>query len=272
MAALEHCAGAVSRQTCRGSNGGGIHGMSELLVLLERDGAIATLTLNRTDKRNALNLALWGELDAHLATIEALGENLAVVVLRAQGAVFCAGNDLKERGVQAPRPNYQARIITRLASLPQPVIVAVQGGCYTGGLELALAGDIILAGTSAVFADTHGKFALVPAWGMSQRLPRRVGQWKAREMSFTGLAVSGAEAARIGLANHCVADGELAAKTRELAEAIAGQSRHSVLAYKRLYTAQADLPLAAGLAHEVFNSAGVGADFAERVAGQFGKG
>jgi enoyl-CoA hydratase len=91
-------------------------------------------------------------------------------------------------------------------------------------------------------------------------------------MSFTGLPVAGAEAARIGLANHCVADGELAAKVRELAEAIAAQSRHSVFAYKRLYTEQADLPLAAGLAHEVFNSAGFGADFAERVAGQFGKG
>jgi enoyl-CoA hydratase/carnithine racemase len=106
---------------------------------------------------------------------------------------------------------------------------------------------------------------------MSQRLPRRVGQWKAREMSFTGLPVSGAEAARIGLANHCVPDSELDAKVRDLATAIAGQSRHSVIAYKRLYQEQADLPLAAGLAHEVFNSAGVGPDFADRVALRFGK-
>jgi enoyl-CoA hydratase/carnithine racemase len=246
--------------------------MSEPLVKFERNGAIATLTLNRADKRNALSLALWGELDAHLAAIAAAGNAIAVVVLRAEGAVFCAGNDLKERGAQAPALHYQAKIVTRLAALPQPVIVAVQGGCYTGGLELALAGDIIVASQSATFADTHGKFALVPVWGMSQRLPRRVGQWKAREMSFTGLPVSGAEAARIGLANHCVPDGELEARTRQLAEAIAGQSRHSVFAYKRLYGEQADLPLTAGLAHEVFNSAGVGPDFAERVAGQFGKG
>ncbi len=244
--------------------------MSEALVRFELDGAIATLTLNRANKRNALNLALWGELDAHLAAIEAAGEAIAVVVLRADGAVFCAGNDLKERGIAAPSPHYRATIVSRLAALPQPVIVAVQGGCYTGGLELALAGDIIVAGESAVFADTHGQFALVPIWGMSQRLPRRVGQWKAREMSFTGLPVSGADAARIGLANHCVADGDLTAKTRELAAAIAAQSRHSVFAYKRLYTQQADLPLAAGLAHEVFNTAGVGPDFAERIAGRFG--
>jgi enoyl-CoA hydratase len=241
------------------------------LVLYERDGAIATLTLNRPDKRNALNLALWGELEAHLDTVEASSDEIAAVVLRSNGPVFCAGNDLKERGAAAPGRFYQSKLVTRLADLAQPVIVAVQGGCFTGGLELALAGDIIVAGESAVFADTHGKFALVPAWGMSQRLPRRVGQWKAREMSLTGLPVTGAEAARIGLANHCVPDAELAAKVRELAEAIAAQSRHSVFAYKKLYREQADLPLAAGLAHEVFNGAGVGSDFADRVAGRFGK-
>lgn len=244
--------------------------MSEPLVRFQRDGAVATLTLNRPDKRNALNLALWGELAAHLDTIEKSGESIAVVVLRAAGAVFCAGNDLKERGAQAPSRFYQAKLVTRLADLAQPVIVAVQGGCFTGGLELALAADIVVASESASFADTHGKFALVPVWGMSQRLPRRVGQWKAREMSFTGLAVSGSEAARIGLANHCVPDAELDAKVRALADAIAAQSRHSVFAYKRLYREQADLPLSAGLAHEVFDGAGVGPDFAERVTGKFG--
>jgi enoyl-CoA hydratase/carnithine racemase len=241
------------------------------LVGFARDGAVATLTLNRPDKRNALNLAMWGDLQQHLGEIESAGKDIAVVVLRAAGPVFCAGNDLKERGAKAPSRFYQAKLVTRLAELPQPVIVAVQGGCYTGGLELALAGDIIVAAESARFADTHGKFALVPAWGLSQRLPRRVGQWKAREMSFTGMAVTGLEAGRIGLANHCVPDPELDAKVRDLAEAIAGQSRHSVFAYKRLYREQADLPLREGLAHEVFNSSGVGPDFAERVAGRFGK-
>lgn len=239
------------------------------LVLRTDEGGIATLTLNRPEKRNALNLALWAELDAHVDAIAAAGEAIGVVVLRANGPAFCAGNDLKERGTEAPRKHYQGSIVTKLAELPQPLIVAVQGGCFTGGLELALAGDIIVAGESARFADTHGKFGLVPIWGMSQRLPRRVGEAKAREMSFTGLPVSGAEAARIGLANHCVADGELDAVVRRLAEAIAGQSRHSVFAYKKLYREQADLPLGAGLAHEVFASAGVAPDFAERVARGF---
>lgn len=245
--------------------------MTEPLVKFGCEGAIATLTLNRPDKRNALNLGLWGELEAHLAMIEAAGDDIAVVVLRAAGTVFCAGNDLKERGIKTPSRFYQAKLVTRLADLRQAVIVAVQGGCFTGGLELALAGDIIVASQSASFADTHGKFALVPAWGMSQRLPRRVGQWKASEMSLTGLPVTGAEAAQIGLANHCVPDAALDAKVAELANAVAAQSRHSVFAYKKLYAEQADLPLFAGLAHEVFNSAGVGPDFAERVAGKFGK-
>ena len=242
--------------------------MNQMVLRDDADG-IATLTLNRPDKRNALNLALWGELDAHAEAIAAAGERIGAVILRAAGPVFSAGNDLKERGVEAPRPHYQASIVTKLAELPQPLIVAVQGGCFTGGLELALAGDIIVAGESARFADTHGKFGLVPIWGMSQRLPRRVGEWKAREISFTGLPVDGREAARIGLANRCVADADLDATTRALAEAIAAQSRHSVFAYKRLYREQADLPLGPGLAHEVFNSAGVAPDFAERVAKQF---
>ena len=242
--------------------------MTQLVLRSDADG-IATLTLNRPDKRNALNLALWAELDAHVTAIGAARDAVGVVVLRAAGSVFCAGNDLGERGVRLPAPHYQANIITRLAGLPQPVIAAVNGGCFTGGLELVLAADIIIAAESAFFADTHGKFALVPAWGMSQRLPRRVGQWWAREMSFGGLPVSGAQAARIGLANHCVADDQLDAAVTKLGRAIAGQSRHSVFAYKKLYTEQAELPLSAGLAHEVFHSAGVGPDFAARVGTQF---
>ena len=244
--------------------------MSQLVLRDDRD-EIAILTLNRPKKRNALNLALWGELNAHIADIRAAGDRIGAVILRANGPTFCAGNDLSERGAALPELHYQANTITRLAALPQPVIVAVQGGCFTGGLELVLAGDIILASASANFADTHGKFVLVPVWGMSQRLPRRVGQWKAREISFTGLPVSGAEAERIGLANRCVPDDQLDAEAFRIATAIAGQSRHSVFAYKKLYAEQADLPLAAGLAHEISVSAGIGPDFVERVSRQFKK-
>ena len=241
------------------------------LITYEYSNEIAVLTLNRPAQRNALNLALWQELEGHLDTIEAAGHDIAVVILRSTGPVFCAGNDLKERGITFPRPFYQPHIVTRIANLPQPVIVAVQGGCFTGGLELALTGDIILASESASFADTHGKFSMVPMWGMSQRLPRRVGSFKAREISYTGLPVSGREAERIGLANKCVPDDQLETVTMDMARAIAGQSRHSIFAYKELYIAQADLPLDAGLAHEVFNTKGRGTDLEERVAQGFSK-
>jgi enoyl-CoA hydratase/carnithine racemase len=241
------------------------------LITYECSDDIAVLTLNRPAQRNALNLALWQELEGHLDTIEATGRDIAVVILRSTGPVFCAGNDLKERGIKFPRPFYQPKIVTRIANLPQPVIVAVQGGCFTGGLELALTGDIILASESASFADTHGKFSMVPMWGMSQRLPRRVGNFKAREISFTGLSVSGREAERIGLANKCVPDDQLETVTMDMARAIAGQSRHSIFAYKELYIAQADVPLDAGLAHEVFNTKGRGTDLEERVAQGFSK-
>ncbi|WP_298290825.1 enoyl-CoA hydratase/isomerase family protein [Novosphingobium sp.] len=244
--------------------------MTQLVHYHCEDG-IAALTLNRPEQRNALSLALWQELETHLTTIEQAGQDIGVVVLRSNGPVFCAGNDLKERGVKFPRPFYQPHIVRRLASLPQPLIVAVQGGCFTGGLELALAGDIIIAAESASFADTHAKFSMVPMWGLTQRLPRRVGSFKAREISFTGLPVSGREAERIGLANSCVPDDQLEAHTARLAKAIASQSRHSVFAYKALYTEQTDLPLDAGLAHELFNTRGVGPDLAERVAKGFGK-
>lgn len=238
------------------------------LVLREDRGAVATLTLNRPEKRNALNLALWGELEAHIADIAAAGDAIAVVILRAVGPVFCAGNDLSERGIPGPRNFYQASIINQLAALPQPVIASIHAGCYTGGLELALASDIIIVGESALFADTHGKFALVPLWGMSQRLPRRVGQWHAREISFTGLPVSARRAEQIGLVNRCVPDADLQDETSRIAEAIAAQSRHSVFGYKQLYRQQMDLPHQAGIAHEIVHTPGPGPDIAERVAKQ----
>jgi enoyl-CoA hydratase len=239
-----------------------------VLVLREDVGAITTLTLNRPEKRNALNLELWAELEKHINDIQIAAQDIAVVILRANGPVFSAGSDLSDRGKPVPRNNYQASIITRLAALPQPVIASVHAACFTGGLELVLASDIIVAGESASFADTHGKFSLVPLWGMSQRLPRRVGQWHAREMSFTGLPVSAKRAEQIGLINRCVPDDDLASETARIAEAIAAQSRHSVFGYKQLYNQQMDLSYKDGLAHEIFYTPGPGADIAERVAKQ----
>ena len=155
------------------------------LVLKTLRGRTVTLTLNRPEKLNALNVELFEALEAHVADIERDGAG--VVVLRGAGRCFSAGHDLGDiaGGEKMPRPNYQSHVIERLADLPLPVITAVHGHCYTGALELALAGDIIFAAESARFADTHAKWALAPVWGLSQRLPRRIGAYKAREMMFT---------------------------------------------------------------------------------------
>ena len=147
-------------------------------------------------------------------------------------------------------------ILERLTKLRQPVIAKVSGSCYTGGLELALAADFIVCGDSARFADTHGKWGLVPGWGLSQRLPRRIGQARALEMMFTSRPYSGAEAAAMGLANHCVADADLDAKVTELAALILDNSRHSNAENKRLVYDTDGMALDTGLSHELMRNAG----------------
>src|SRR6185369_801479 len=172
----------------------------------------------------------------HVKALGADRGDAAVVVLRGAGRCFSAGHDLSDiaAGEKLPEPAFQAKVIERLANLPLPVITAVQGHCYTGALELALAGDLILASESAKFADTHAKWALTPVWGLSQRLPRRVGTSKAREMMFTCRTYSGREAEAMGLANACFADDDfLPAIDRWVAE-IAANSPHSHAANKRL--------------------------------------
>lgn len=238
------------------------------LVLREDRGAAAILTLNRPDKLNSLNVPVFEALEGHVAALEADRGSAAVVVLRGAGRCFSAGHDLGDiaTGEKLPRANYQAHVIERLAGLPMPVISAVHGHCYTGALELALAGDIILAAESAKFADTHARWALTPVWGLSQRLPRRVGTYRAREMMFTCRTYSGREAEAIGLANSCVADDQFEAAIEALAAEIAANSSFSHAANKRLVTHTDGLPITAGLAHEIYNGEGVGPDMRERIA------
>ena len=148
------------------------------LVLRQDHGGLATLTLNRPEKMNALTVQMFLELHEHVAALEQQTDTIGAVLLRGAGRCFSAGNDLHDiaAGQPLPMPYLQARTIDRLANLPQPVITAVHGHCYTGALELALAGDLIVTSATARFADTHAKWALTPLWGMSQRLP---GVWAA---------------------------------------------------------------------------------------------
>jgi enoyl-CoA hydratase len=241
--------------------------VTELVTRQDQD-AVATLTLQRPEVLNALSPALFVELRAHLEALAAATDTVAAVVLRGAGRAFSAGNDLKaiETGDRAPSPRYQPEILQLMEALPQPVIAAVHGYCYTVALELALACDYIIAAESARFADTHGKWGMSPTWGMSQRLPRRIGISRAKEMMYTGRVITGAEAAAIGLAVRCVPDDELDAAVAESTGAIATNSWFTSRTDKLLLAQSQEHFLQAGLDWEGANSPGAGPDMRERLS------
>jgi enoyl-CoA hydratase len=243
--------------------------MSPLVLRSEADG-LCTLTLNRPDKLNALNEELFRELDRHVVDIAGRANEIGLVLIRGAGRAFSAGNDLGAMAVRdesrPPGPPPQARTIERLATLPQPVIAAVHGHCLTGGLELALAADMIVASESARFGDTHSRWGLTPKWGLSQRLPRRVGRSKAIEMVVTSRMYTGADAVVIGLANLCFADDRFEEELATLTAGILAGSWFTHRANKRLMLETEGLPLAQGLAHEFYRSAGASPDSTERIA------
>lgn len=145
-------------------------------VLREDFEGWAVLTLNRPDKLNALTVSMFRELMQHIAELRK-DDSIACVVLRGAGKCFSAGHDLADiaEGEAVPSRGWHSETLRMMEKLPKPVIAAVHGHCYTGALEVALAADFILAADTARFGDTHAKWALTPIWGMSQRLPRRVG-------------------------------------------------------------------------------------------------
>jgi len=241
--------------------------MAGLVLRDDKDG-LATLTLNRPEKLNSINVEMFIELRALLDAIAKETDRVGLVVVRGAGKCFSAGHDLVDigKGERPPRPNFQSETVECLADLPQPVISAVHGHCYTGALELALAGDLIVAAASAKFADTHARWALTPIWGMSQRLPRRVGLPKAREMMLTCRTYSGAEAEAMGLANVCFPDENFDKELRAMADMILANSWFSHRANKRLLIETDGLPLSAGLSYEVYKNPGVGPDMRERIA------
>jgi enoyl-CoA hydratase len=239
----------------------------EPLVLREDQHGLAILTLNRPRALNALSPALFVELRDHIDAIAAATESIGCVILCGEGRSFSAGNDLKaiQAGEVAPSRHFQAETLDAIERLPQPVIAAVQGHCYTGSLELALACDLLVAAESAKFADTHGKWGMSPTWGMSQRLPRRIGLSAAKEMMFSGRVVGGAEATAMGLACRCVPDTELMTATIAMARGFLENSWFTLRADKMLVNGGLDHTLMAGLQFEREQSPGRGPDVAERL-------
>ena len=241
--------------------------MTEKITRHDANG-LCTLTLNRPEKLNALDTELFAQLDAHLAALETQTDTIGCVVLRGAGRGFCAGADLGAIGTALG--DYKPKIIERLGRLPQPSIAAVHGVCYTGALELALACDFIVADVSARFADTHGKWGLVGNWGISQRLPRRIGTPAAKRLSLTARTIGATEALAIGLIDELAEAGGLDALVERFTAEILANSWHTNLHTKQFMLDTEGMSLAEGLQHERDNYPGFAPDYAERVA-KFGK-
>ena len=246
--------------------------MGELVLREDRDGWVL-LTINRPDKLNALTVGVFRELRAHVMDLRR-EKNVGCVVLRGAGKCFSAGHDLADiaSGEEVPSRGWHSETLRMLEKLPMPVIAAVHGHCYTGALEVALACDFIIAADSARFGDTHAKWALTPIWGMSQRLPRRVGVATAKRLMFTADMIDAAEALRIGLTETVVPLAQFDAEIASLAGRIAANSTFSHAANKRLLDVSDGWSLDAGLQWEVLENEGVGPDMQSRIAAFTNKG
>ncbi len=210
---------------------------SGTVLLIETADRVRTLTLNRPQSRNALSSALRKQFFAALRDAEA-DDDVDVVILTGADPVFCAGLDLKELGDTTELPD----ISPKWPPMTKPVVGAINGAAVTGGLELALYCDILIASEQARFADTHARVGLLPTWGLSVRLPQKVGVGMARRMSLTGDYLSAAEALQAGLVTEVVPHDELLATAQRVAASIVGNNQKAVRAllasYHRIDDAQ----------------------------------
>ncbi|MEJ2156009.1 MAG: enoyl-CoA hydratase-related protein [Desulfobacteraceae bacterium] len=189
------------------------------------DGGIAILTLNRPEARNAISRRLVDDLGSVLEAVDATSEARTLIITGAGGKAFCAGADLKERAGMSPEEvtAFLATLNRRFTDIENfrlPVIAAVNGAAFGGGLEMAMAADIRLAAESAVMGLTETRLAIIPGGGGTQRLPRLVGMAKAKELILTGHRIDSREALKIGLVNRICPLEDLLDRSRELASEI----------------------------------------------------
>jgi 2-(1,2-epoxy-1,2-dihydrophenyl)acetyl-CoA isomerase len=250
-------------------------------LIVEKNGAVVTLTLNRPQARNALDLVMRRELVGALDDIEN-DPAARVVILTGAGGHFCAGGDVKSMQPGSAAADGRARVealnrlVMRIVDFPRPVIAMVDGFAVGAGCNLALCCDLIVASDRAKFGEVFAKIGLVPDGGGSWLLPRVVGLPRAKELIFTADIVDAAEASRIGLVSRVVPAAELATVTRALAERIA-QGPPKVLAMaKHMINRAASTDLGSALDVEAFSQAiaitgdehkeGLAAFFAKRPA------
>jgi enoyl-CoA hydratase len=212
--------------------------MSPPTMLLRDDrGGVRVLTMNRPHARNALSTGLFEALHAALLAADA-DESVRAVVLTGTDPAFCAGVDLKE--AEALGREYFARFakhdpMAAIADLRTPIVGAINGATFTGGLEIALACDFLIASQRAVFADTHARVGILPGGGMTARLPQVVGAAMARRLSMTGEVLDAERAERIGLVTEVVAHEQLLARALDLAGQIAEVPAATMASLKQMY-------------------------------------
>lgn len=228
-------------------------------LLLARDGHLATLTVNRPDKLNALNERLVAELTDAIAQLSEGPERPRVVVLTGAGKAFVAGGDIKGMASMSPTDAYRFasaghRLCASIEAAPFPVIAAVNGFALGGGCELLLACDLAYAADTAKLGQPEVLLGVIAGFGGTQRLTRRIGPGKARELLYTGDTIGADEALRLGLVEGVFAAAELLPRVNEIALRIASRGPLAVAATKRVVQRGADvaLPVACELEAQTF--------------------
>ena len=253
--------------------------MGYATLMLERTGAVATLTLNRPGARNALDMTMRQEVLAALDEVEA-DAGSRVLVLTGAGEHFCAGGDVKsmrERRQTAAEGRHRVQLLNkmvlRLVDFPRPTIAMVDGYAVGAGTNLALCCDLVVASDRAKFGELFNKIGLAPDGGGTWLLPRLIGLARAKELIFTGDVFDAAEAARLGLVNRVVPAAELRAVTRALAEKIAAGPPAVQRMAKHMVNRAATTDLAAALDLEAYSQglAIAGDDHQEGLAAFFEK-
>lgn len=223
-----------------------------LLVEKPLDG-VAVVTLNRPEAMNALSKALRAALQTAMVELEADPEVRVIVLTGAGERAFTAGLDLKELssdplGMGAANATDPTENPARaVLSCSKPIIGAINGVAITGGFEVALACDVLLCSTNARFADTHARVGITPGWGLSQKLSRCIGPYRAKELSLTGNFLSAQQAYDWGLANRVVAPEELMPAALQLAAQMADIDADMLVTYKAMIDDGYDLPMGEGL-------------------------
>jgi enoyl-CoA hydratase len=227
--------------------------MSGPVLLVDRSDGIATLTFNRPDKMNALSAELRGAFRDAIESIRT-DRDVGVVILTGAGRAFCAGLDLEEMGSEDDEVRRRGWAIpdppSLLRSLEQPVIGAINGVAITGGLEISLSCDLLIATPEARFADTHARVGLIAGWGLGARLSRAIGLNRAKELSLTGNYVTAEKACEWGLVNRVVPAEDLMPTCVSLAQDMLSCVPEVMFRYKRQIDHAYDLSLGDAMVHE----------------------